>query len=198
MKSTGRFDEMVRQLLYENDEATCPACGGSGIPLGHLGSRSHFRCRNCGLDFSRVDKNQGVSSPEKRSGVSKEESLLREENVAAKWSTRDRNFKTFDEPNARLHKELLARGFVATHLIPTYWYQAPSGKEIAVTGIAHPEQSMISNSLTWRVAAFYTKRGVVIDKFRKNSTKDGFRLIPLVLRFVDKYLPLLLAEPPGV
>lgn len=30
----------------------CPACNGPGVLLGTLGSRSHFRCRDCGLDFS--------------------------------------------------------------------------------------------------------------------------------------------------
>ena len=30
----------------------CPACNGPASSLGALGSREHFRCRNCGLDFS--------------------------------------------------------------------------------------------------------------------------------------------------
>jgi hypothetical protein len=30
----------------------CPACSGPGIALGTLGRRAHFRCRNCGMDFS--------------------------------------------------------------------------------------------------------------------------------------------------
>jgi hypothetical protein len=31
---------------------TCPVCGGPGLPLGTLGKRSHFRCQDCGIDFS--------------------------------------------------------------------------------------------------------------------------------------------------
>jgi hypothetical protein len=30
----------------------CPVCGGPGVLLGQLGRRVHFRCRNCGMDFS--------------------------------------------------------------------------------------------------------------------------------------------------
>lgn len=35
------------------DNPECPACGGPGVPLGSLGRRMHFRCRNCGYDFSQ-------------------------------------------------------------------------------------------------------------------------------------------------
>lgn len=31
----------------------CPACGGDGDSLGLLGKRHHFRCRSCGIDFSK-------------------------------------------------------------------------------------------------------------------------------------------------
>jgi hypothetical protein len=33
-------------------KSDCPACGGSGNSLGALGARQHFRCRDCGMDFS--------------------------------------------------------------------------------------------------------------------------------------------------
>lgn len=40
----------------EPDEpAECSACGGMLIPLGALGNRTHYRCRACGLESSRVD-----------------------------------------------------------------------------------------------------------------------------------------------
>jgi tRNA(Ile2) C34 agmatinyltransferase TiaS len=32
----------------------CPVCGGEGKPLGRLGRRVHFRCRDCGSDFSEA------------------------------------------------------------------------------------------------------------------------------------------------
>ncbi len=31
----------------------CAICGGELIPLGRLGRRSWYRCRDCGLDTSR-------------------------------------------------------------------------------------------------------------------------------------------------
>ena len=36
--------------LEENPE--CPECGGPGVPLGALGRKIWFRCRNCGMDFA--------------------------------------------------------------------------------------------------------------------------------------------------
>jgi hypothetical protein len=35
-----------------DENPTCPQCGGPGVPLGTLGKLAHFRCRNCGWDFS--------------------------------------------------------------------------------------------------------------------------------------------------
>lgn len=32
---------------------TCPWCGGEVFVLGQLGMMVHFRCRQCGGDFSR-------------------------------------------------------------------------------------------------------------------------------------------------
>jgi len=31
----------------------CPICRGEGCLLGPLGPRTWFRCRQCGMDFSR-------------------------------------------------------------------------------------------------------------------------------------------------
>ena len=31
---------------------TCPLDGGPGVLLGTLGSLTHYRCRNCGIDYS--------------------------------------------------------------------------------------------------------------------------------------------------
>lgn len=36
----------------EDDFAYCPMCGGAGYELGTLGNKRHFRCRDCGIDFS--------------------------------------------------------------------------------------------------------------------------------------------------
>jgi transposase-like protein len=52
------FDAHLHSCNAENeltDEVNCPVCGGPGMELGTLGNRQHFRCRNCGMDFSRHD-----------------------------------------------------------------------------------------------------------------------------------------------
>jgi rubredoxin len=30
----------------------CPVCDGPGVLLGDLGNLTHYRCRNCGMQFS--------------------------------------------------------------------------------------------------------------------------------------------------
>lgn len=37
----------------EDNTEPCNMCGGPLVPLGQLGSVIHFRCRNCGMEFSR-------------------------------------------------------------------------------------------------------------------------------------------------
>lgn len=32
----------------------CPMCPGKGVLLGALGPRRWFRCRDCGIDFSKM------------------------------------------------------------------------------------------------------------------------------------------------
>jgi hypothetical protein len=41
------------------DNPACPMCEGPGMPLGHMGSRMFFRCRNCGHDFSHAEPGSG-------------------------------------------------------------------------------------------------------------------------------------------
>jgi hypothetical protein len=36
-----------------DDDEQCEQCGGPALPLGAIGQRLHFRCRNCGWDQSR-------------------------------------------------------------------------------------------------------------------------------------------------
>lgn len=39
-----------------SDSPECPTCGGPGVSLGNLGKRVHYRCRNCGIDFSHEEE----------------------------------------------------------------------------------------------------------------------------------------------
>lgn len=43
---------IVRAFEEDTEDATCPECGGAGVPMGSMGSRAHYRCRNCGMGFS--------------------------------------------------------------------------------------------------------------------------------------------------
>lgn len=45
---TDREDEMNADAIAPS----CPMCDGPGNLLGQLGNRVHYRCRNCGADFS--------------------------------------------------------------------------------------------------------------------------------------------------
>ena len=61
-KMVGKMPEPIRAVFDSEPHAvsdevapSCPACsGGYGIELGTLGARVHYRCRNCGAEFSRL------------------------------------------------------------------------------------------------------------------------------------------------
>lgn len=36
------------------DIAACPTCGAENAPMGTLGKRVHYRCRDCGMDYSNL------------------------------------------------------------------------------------------------------------------------------------------------
>lgn len=40
-------------ITYSPHLPTCPACPGRGMVLGKLGRLRWYRCRDCGIDFSR-------------------------------------------------------------------------------------------------------------------------------------------------
>jgi len=53
------FEVMVSGFDEDDDDedepAECPVCGGPGVILGTLGTRVHYRCRDCGMEFSHTD-----------------------------------------------------------------------------------------------------------------------------------------------
>lgn len=36
----------------EPEQEDCPVCGCPNVPMGQLGTRTHFCCRACGMGFS--------------------------------------------------------------------------------------------------------------------------------------------------
>lgn len=47
------YDTVPEWMFQDTPETpTCPQCGGQGNFLGTLGTRDHFRCRQCGWEFS--------------------------------------------------------------------------------------------------------------------------------------------------
>ena len=49
----------VESAYYEDDKDTCSMCGGHLEKLGELGSKAWYRCRNCGMEFSKDIKKDG-------------------------------------------------------------------------------------------------------------------------------------------
>jgi uncharacterized protein (DUF983 family) len=43
----------AENVVEDDEAATCPACNGEGVLLGALGSLTRYRCRACGIDFSK-------------------------------------------------------------------------------------------------------------------------------------------------
>lgn len=42
----------------------CPSCEGPGVLMGTLGNRDHYRCRDCGWDYSVSVANVRVLDPD--------------------------------------------------------------------------------------------------------------------------------------
>lgn len=45
-----------RRRYRRNPQTDCKICGGPLMELGSLGRRKHYRCRNCGIDFSKMGR----------------------------------------------------------------------------------------------------------------------------------------------
>ncbi len=50
-RNQNHLDEFTELLELQHD---CQICGGPGQYLGTLGRRIHFRCQDCGMDFSWI------------------------------------------------------------------------------------------------------------------------------------------------
>jgi hypothetical protein len=54
----------------EGEELTyCPNCGGSGDEMGKLGDRVHYRCRQCGTEFSHLSNEETEVEPNLKVGA---------------------------------------------------------------------------------------------------------------------------------
>jgi len=54
-------------ITYSPHLPTCPICPGRGMVLGKLGRLRRYRCRDCGIDFSRrappTHRAAGIATP---------------------------------------------------------------------------------------------------------------------------------------
>jgi len=42
--------------VKEDEDMDCPVCHGQGVLLGKMGNLTHYRCRQCGMQFSSGEK----------------------------------------------------------------------------------------------------------------------------------------------
>lgn len=60
--------QATKKVVADHDEEEhedtqeCPACEGTGEGMGSLGSRKHYRCRDCGIDFSKSGSEASAST----------------------------------------------------------------------------------------------------------------------------------------
>jgi tRNA(Ile2) C34 agmatinyltransferase TiaS len=47
-------EDFIDENLDPKDFVHCTLCGGEGVPLGQLGRRVHYRCRQCGYNFGNA------------------------------------------------------------------------------------------------------------------------------------------------
>lgn len=46
-------EEAAHDAAMEELEAECLVCGEDNMPMGILGNLAHYRCRNCGITYSK-------------------------------------------------------------------------------------------------------------------------------------------------
>jgi len=65
LSDEGLCDDCWEKLPLEDDGVlACTACDAGNEPMGLLGSRFHYRCRRCGLEYSReVPSGASPASP---------------------------------------------------------------------------------------------------------------------------------------
>jgi hypothetical protein len=47
------YEQWLDELDENEEQKTCPQCGGQPMLLGKLGNITHLRCRACGWDFTK-------------------------------------------------------------------------------------------------------------------------------------------------
>jgi hypothetical protein len=74
-------DHLLPMLTASYGEDDCPVCGGEGMPLGALGSKKFYRCRDCGMEFSEdgIEPGRGMSASGKTGKLMKrQEKILKD------------------------------------------------------------------------------------------------------------------------
>jgi predicted RNA-binding Zn-ribbon protein involved in translation (DUF1610 family)/transposase-like protein len=86
----GSLDDFGDDWESEAD-VFCPVCGGPGVYMGTLGSRDHYRCRNCGIDFSiDHETHQSKTAARKISLTPKRQKELIDENPTGRARNYDK------------------------------------------------------------------------------------------------------------
>jgi len=68
---------MLKASYMEDD---CPVCGGEGMPLGGLGNRQYYRCRDCGMEFSEdgIEPGRGMAASKVGKLMKRQEKILKD------------------------------------------------------------------------------------------------------------------------
>lgn len=80
----------------DDESASCGMCGGQATPLGTLGTLSHYRCRNCGMDFSQKAENQAQSAPAARKKAASSDYVSKVTGERVSKAHGDRQLAAFD------------------------------------------------------------------------------------------------------
>ena len=51
-KTADEFEDEYDANMLRDLSFPCPACNGSGDPMGEMGGRDYYRCRECGLEYN--------------------------------------------------------------------------------------------------------------------------------------------------
>jgi hypothetical protein len=85
----GFEDDDDEDFGFEDELPSCPACGGPGMLLGTLGNLTHYRCRNCGMDYNNEDMHTASASFDRRKDFFKQD-MKRKQKEEAEAKAKDK------------------------------------------------------------------------------------------------------------
>lgn len=167
---------------YDSGETSpCPACDGEGSAMGSLGKRKHFRCRDCGMDFSQTEDDDAELHKRIQDGdVEGVDDMLDDAMSASAVSAAKK-------PQHAVEKDNKGKWRIRSMKDGKLWPQTYDSKQMANKGLAAyhlrkkgvPPKKTKASTVTADVA--FTDRPTPLSSVEAQELRDTIRLMQVGL-----------------